>query len=142
MAACPWNAPCRPTRPRDLIDLVRQLRAAELDPVAADYEERGEFPRELFRVLGKSGLLGLPYPEEYGGGAQPFEVYLQVLEELAASWLTVALGSSVHTLSCHPVATFGTDAQREAAACRTCWRATSSAPTRCPRRSPARMRRR
>ena len=96
----------------DLIDLLRRLRTAELDPVAADFEERGEFPRELFRTLGKSGLLGLPYPEEYGGGSQPFEVYLQVLEELAASWLTVALGLSVHTLSCHPVATFGTEAQR------------------------------
>ncbi len=99
---------------RDLIDLVRQIRTAELDPVAADHEERGEFPRELFRTLGKSGLLGLPYPEEYGGAAQPFEVYLQVLEELAASWLTVALGLSVHTLSCHPVATFGTEQQRAA----------------------------
>jgi alkylation response protein AidB-like acyl-CoA dehydrogenase len=98
---------------QDLIELVRQIRAAELDPVAAGYEERGEFPREVFRLLGKLGLLGLPYPQRYGGGEQPTEVYLQVLEELAASWLTVALGVSVHTLSCHPVATFGTEEQRE-----------------------------
>ncbi len=96
-----------------LIDMVRDIRTAQLDPVAAGAEERGEFPREVFALLGKSGLLGLPYPEAHGGAAQPFEVYLQVLEELAASWLTVALGVSVHTLSCHPVATFGTPAQRE-----------------------------
>ncbi len=98
---------------RDLIDLVRQLRRAELDPIVVEHEEQSRFPRELFRLLGRSGLLGLPYPEEYGGGGQPFEVYLQVLEELAASWLTVALGVSVHTLSCHPVATFGTPQQRD-----------------------------
>jgi alkylation response protein AidB-like acyl-CoA dehydrogenase len=98
---------------QDLIALVRDIRSAELDPVAAGYEARGEFPRDVFRLLGKVGLLGLPYPEQYGGGGQPTEVYLQVLEELAASWLTVALGLSVHTLSCHPVATFGTEEQRE-----------------------------
>ncbi len=96
-----------------LIALVRDIRAAELDPVAAEYEERGEFPREVFRTLGRSGLLGLPYPAQFGGGEQPYEVYLQVLEELAAGWLTVALGVSVHTLSCHPVAVFGTPEQRE-----------------------------
>ena len=36
------------------------------------------FPGEVFRLLGRAGLLGLPYPEEYGGGGQPYEVYLQV----------------------------------------------------------------
>ena len=94
-----------------LIDLVRQIRVSELDPHAADYEERGEFPREQFRTLGKAGLLGLPYPESVGGGGQGFQTYLQVLEELAQSWLTVALGVSVHVLSAHPVATFGTPEQ-------------------------------
>jgi alkylation response protein AidB-like acyl-CoA dehydrogenase len=65
------------------------------------------------RTLGRAGLLGLPYPEEYGGGGQPYEVYLQVLEEIAARWLTVAEAISVHTLSCYPVAAHGTDAQRK-----------------------------
>ena len=74
---------------------------------------RQRFPREVFRTLGKAGLLGLPYPEEYGGGGQPYEVYLQVLEELAAAWAAVALGVSVHTLSCFPVAAFGTDEQKK-----------------------------
>ena len=97
----------------DLIDLVRDIRRGELDPVAAGFEERGEFPRDTFRLLGSAGILGLPYPAAYGGGEQPYEVYLQVLEELAASWLTIALGVSVHTLSCHPVSTFGTPQQRE-----------------------------
>jgi alkylation response protein AidB-like acyl-CoA dehydrogenase len=75
-------------------------------------EEAGEFPREVFRTLGRAGLLGLPYPEEYGGGAQPDEVYLQVVEELSTAWLAVGLGVSVHTLACYPLARFGTDDQR------------------------------
>lgn len=66
----------------------------------------------MLRTLGRAGLLGLPYPEEYGGAAQPYEVYLQVLEILAGRWLTVAEAVSVHTLSCFPVAAFGTDEQR------------------------------
>jgi alkylation response protein AidB-like acyl-CoA dehydrogenase len=76
-------------------------------------ERRSEFPREVFRTLGKSGLLGLPYDERYGGGAQPYEVYLQVLEELSRAWLAVGLGLSVHTLACYPLAAFGTDEQRD-----------------------------
>ena len=64
-------------------------------------------------MLGRSGLLSLPYPEQWGGGAQPYEVYLQVLEELGAVWLTVAVGLSVHTMSCYPLATFGTTEQRD-----------------------------
>nr|WP_205863033.1 acyl-CoA dehydrogenase family protein [Planosporangium thailandense] len=96
-----------------LLDLTRDIADAELAPCADDFEARGEFPRELLRVLGRTGLLGLPYPEEYGGGAQPYEVYLQVLEELARRWLAVAEAVSVHTLACYPIAAYGSDAQRK-----------------------------
>jgi alkylation response protein AidB-like acyl-CoA dehydrogenase len=96
----------------ELLGLARELAAAELAPVAAEHEEASRFPRDLFRTLGRAGLLSLPYPEEYGGGGQPYVVYLQVLEELAAAWMTVGIGVSVHTLACHPVAVFGTEAQR------------------------------
>ncbi len=97
----------------DLIELTRELVRAELIPRAAADEEAGRFPREVFATLGRAGLLGLPYPEELGGGGQPYEVYLQVVEELAAGWLAVGLGVSVHTLACFPVAAYGTPEQRE-----------------------------
>jgi len=96
-----------------LLELTRELADKELRPRAAEYEERAEFPREVFRTLGRAGLLGLPYPESYGGGGQPYEVYLQVVEELAGAWLAVGLGVSVHTLACYPLAAFGTEEQRE-----------------------------
>ena len=98
---------------RDLLDLTRELVAAELTPRAAADEEAGRFPREVFRTLGRAGLLGLPYPEEFGGGGQPYEVYLQVVEELAAGWLAVGMGVSVHTLACFPIARYGSAEQRE-----------------------------
>ncbi|MFI6447652.1 acyl-CoA dehydrogenase family protein [Kitasatospora sp. NPDC050543] len=97
---------------RELLSLTRDLVQREIQPRAAEDEAAGRFPREVFRTLGEAGLLSLPYGEEHGGGEQPYEVYLQVLEELAAGWLAVGLGVSVHTLSCHALATFGTDEQR------------------------------
>jgi alkylation response protein AidB-like acyl-CoA dehydrogenase len=97
----------------DLLELTRELAREELAPRAAQAEAAEEFPREVFRLLGRSGLLGLPYPEEVGGGGQPYEVYLQVLEELAAVWASVAVGVSVHGLSCFPLATGGTPEQQQ-----------------------------
>ncbi|MET8835487.1 acyl-CoA dehydrogenase family protein [Micromonospora sp. NPDC004540] len=97
----------------DLLDLATELADRELAPKAAGFEERAEFPREVLRTLGRAGLLGLPYAEEHGGAAQPYEVYVQVLEILASRWLAVAEAVSVHTLSCYPLAQFGTDEQRK-----------------------------
>ena len=96
----------------ELLELVADIARESLAPRAALAEREGSFPRDAFVKLGASGLLGLPYPEEHGGAAQPYEVYLQVIEELSRAWLTVGLGISVHTLSCFPLARFGTAAQR------------------------------
>jgi len=97
----------------ELIGLTRELAREELAPRVDEYEAQSRFPREVFTTLGKAGLLGLPYDERYGGAAQPYEVYLQVVEELATVWASVAEGVSVHTLACFPLATFGTEEQRE-----------------------------
>ncbi|MCW2706691.1 MAG: acyl-CoA dehydrogenase domain protein, partial [Frankiales bacterium] len=53
-----------------LLELTLDLVEGEVIPRAAEMEARAEFPRELFRTLGKAGLLGLAYPEELGGGGQ------------------------------------------------------------------------
>ncbi|MEU3231981.1 acyl-CoA dehydrogenase family protein [Nocardiopsis alba] len=95
-----------------LLELTREIVDKEIAPRAAEDEENSVFPRDVFTTLGRAGLLGLPYPGEYGGGDQPYEVYLQVVEELARGWLAVGLGVSVHSLSCYPLATFGGDEQK------------------------------
>lgn len=97
---------------RDLLALVRDIAQREIRPKAAEEEDAGTFPRAIFTLLSEAGLLGLPYAGEYGGGEQPYEVYLQVLEELAAARLTVGLGVSVHSLACHGLAGYGTKEQR------------------------------
>jgi alkylation response protein AidB-like acyl-CoA dehydrogenase len=97
----------------DLMHLVRDLATKELQPRAAEAEATETFPRDVFTMLGQAGVLGLPYAEEYGGGGQPYEVYLQVLEELARVWASVAVGVSVHALSCFGLVTRGTEEQKQ-----------------------------
>ncbi|WP_315771243.1 acyl-CoA dehydrogenase family protein [Rhodococcoides kroppenstedtii] len=98
---------------RELIQLTRDIADKALDPIVDEHEKAETYPDGLFATLGEAGLLSLPYPEEWGGGGQPYEVYLQVLEELAARWAAVAVAVSVHGLSCHPLFTFGTDEQKQ-----------------------------
>jgi alkylation response protein AidB-like acyl-CoA dehydrogenase len=99
---------------QDLVDLTREICAKDLAPRVDEMERAAEFPAETFRLLGKTGLMSLPYPEEYGGGGQSYEVYLQVVEEIATVWMSVAVGVSVHALTCYPVVAWGTREQREA----------------------------
>ncbi len=96
----------------ELVAVAHEIAVSELKPLASQCEAESRFPREKFRLLGKSGLLGLPYAERWGGGGVSHEVYLQVLEELAAAWMTVAVGLSVHTMACYPLARFGRGEQR------------------------------
>lgn len=98
----------------DLIELTREICRKELAPQVDEAERARTFPEAAFGTLGRAGLLSLPYPEEFGGAEQPYEVYLQVVEEIAAVWMSVAVGVSVHSLTAHPVATFGTRDQQEA----------------------------
>ena len=103
----------RDSQTKALFELTAELADAELRPAAAAAEHDGKFPRETFRLLGKAGLLSLPYPERFGGSGQPYETYLQVVEELAEAWLAIGLGLSVHTLTCFPLVTRGTAEQQE-----------------------------
>jgi alkylation response protein AidB-like acyl-CoA dehydrogenase len=96
-----------------LLELTREIATKELAPQVHDAEERGEFPEAAYRLLGKSGLLSLPFPEEYGGGAQPYETYLQVVEEIATAWPSVGVGISVHCLTANVVAANGSAALRD-----------------------------
>ncbi len=96
----------------DLIALTRDICSRVLNPIVDEHERTEIYPEGVFAQLGAAGLLSLPQPEEWGGSGQPYEVYLQVLEEIAARWAAIAVAVSVHSLSCHPLLAFGTDEQR------------------------------
>jgi alkylation response protein AidB-like acyl-CoA dehydrogenase len=98
---------------KDLIELTQTIADKALAPIVDEHERTRRYPRDVFATLGQAGLLSLPYPEEWGGGGQPFEVYLQCLEELAARWAAVAVAVSVHSLACYPLLAFGSRAQHD-----------------------------
>ncbi|MFN2594133.1 MAG: acyl-CoA dehydrogenase family protein [Actinomycetota bacterium] len=98
---------------RDLAGLVREFATEQAAPRSIGYEERSEDPLPLYSQLAELGLTGIPFPEEYGGGGQPFETYLLVIEELAHAYVALAIGLSVHTLCAFAINTFGTDAQKK-----------------------------
>ncbi|MBA3233194.1 MAG: acyl-CoA dehydrogenase family protein [Propionibacteriales bacterium] len=103
-----------PTSEADhLLALVREIASEQLEPRAAEAEAAEEFPRDVFHLLGETGLMSLPFDEADGGGGQPYEVYLQVLEEIAGAWMSVAVDVSVHTLSSSALAVFGSAEQRD-----------------------------
>ncbi|MGU3294718.1 acyl-CoA dehydrogenase family protein [Williamsia sp. M5A3_1d] len=98
---------------RELIGLTRDIAGRVLDPIVDEHEREERYPDGVFATLGEAGLLSLPYPEAWGGGGQPYEVYLQVLEELAISWAAVAVATSVHGLAAFPLSVYGTDEQKQ-----------------------------
>ncbi|MFD8380124.1 acyl-CoA dehydrogenase family protein [Streptomyces sp. NPDC059679] len=102
----------QPEEQRELFALVDELAREELEPRAARFEEDGQFPEALVRLLGKQGLISLPFPEQWGGGGQSYTVYLRVIERLAGSWLAVAESVHLQVLACHGLARFGTDELR------------------------------
>jgi alkylation response protein AidB-like acyl-CoA dehydrogenase len=97
----------------DLIVLARDIADKVLTPIVDAHEKAESYPEGVFPQLGAAGLLSLPQPPEWGGGGQPFQVYLQVLEEIAARWAAIAVAVSVHSLACHPLLAFGSDEQKQ-----------------------------
>ena len=95
---------------RALLELTREIATKELAPQVQEAEEAGVFPAAAYQLLGRSGLMSLPFAEEYGGGGQPYEVYLQVIEEIGRAWPSVGVGTSVHSLTATVVAANGSDA--------------------------------
>jgi len=97
----------------DLLTLTREISAKHMVPLVDEYERDERFPRDTFRELGGAGLLGLPYPDVYGGAGLATSQYLRVFEELGRTWASVAVGVSVHALACYPLAKYGTEEQKQ-----------------------------
>jgi butyryl-CoA dehydrogenase len=98
----------------DIRKLVREFAAKELAPTAAERDEKEYFPRELFDEMGRMGFLGLPYPEEYGGGGMDFVAYALAVEEISKACAATGIGVSVHVSLCAwPIFKYGTEEQKQ-----------------------------
>ena len=99
---------------QDLRDSVAQFAREVVQPVIGGYYERGEFPYDIVARMGKLGLFGLPFPEEYGGMGGDYFALCVALEELARvdSSVAITLEAGV-SLGAMPIFRFGTEEQRQ-----------------------------
>jgi len=93
--------------------LARDFAQQEVKPVAEELDREKRFPYEIVAKLGELGLMGVPYPEEYGGGGADTLSYALVVEELARIDSSVAITVAAHTsLGTWPLYAFGSDEQK------------------------------
>lgn len=97
-----------------LQDTVRKFAQKEIMPIAAEFDESGEFPLDTIKKMGAMGLMGIEVPEEYGGAGMDALAYVLTMIEVAkadASHSTVV--SVNNSLYCHGLMKFGTEEQKQ-----------------------------
>ena len=99
---------------RLLRDTVREFAEQEIAPVAEELDRTKSFPYEIVRRLGELDLMGIPFPEEYGGGGGDSIAYALAVEELARIDSSVAITLCAHTsLGTQPIHMFGSEEQKD-----------------------------
>lgn len=99
---------------RSVERLARDFARNEVAPVAEDLDRGKEFPYAIVAGLGELGLMGVPYPERFGGGGADTLSYALVVEQLARVDSSVAITVAAHTsLGTYPIYAFGTQAQKD-----------------------------
>jgi len=94
-------------------DLAKEIAQEKIRPVAAELDEKEEFPHKLMQVLAQADLFGVYIPEKYGGlGAGSFELCL-IVEELSKACAGVATTYAASALGTFPILLFGNEAQKE-----------------------------
>jgi len=99
---------------RMIRDMVREFAVSTVEPRAAEVDKNARFPKETFDEMGEMGLLGLPVPQEYGGGGADYLSYAIAVEELARVCGSTALSYAAHvSLICMPLTLFASEAQKQ-----------------------------
>ncbi len=94
--------------------MVREFAEKKLAPTIVERDEKELFDRSIFDEMGKLGLMGLPYPEKYGGGGMDFVAYAIAIEEISRIDASTSIGMSVHTSLCSwPIYKYGTEEQKQ-----------------------------
>ncbi|HEY6071927.1 MAG TPA: acyl-CoA dehydrogenase family protein, partial [Anaerolineales bacterium] len=93
---------------------ARDFAKSEIEPVAAEFDESGQFPLETIRKMGKMGFMGIEVPEQYGGAALDTLSYVLALEEISKADASHGVIMSVNnSLYCHGILKFGTEEQKQ-----------------------------
>jgi butyryl-CoA dehydrogenase len=94
--------------------MVREFALEHVSPVAAELDERAEFPWENVKRMGELGLLGVLWPEALGGAGFDYIAYILAIHEMAKVDASHAITISAHTtLGTSPIVHFGTEAQKK-----------------------------
>jgi alkylation response protein AidB-like acyl-CoA dehydrogenase len=97
-----------------LRDAVRDFAQHEIVPIAAEFDESGEFPLDTVRQMGQMGLMGIEVPEEYGGAEMDTLAYVLAMIEIAKADAAHSTVVSVNnSLVCHALLKFGTEEQKQ-----------------------------
>ncbi len=95
-------------------ELYRKFAEAEVKPLAEEVDEEERFPEETVKKLAKYGMLGIPFPKEYGGQGADYLTYAMCVEELSKVCATTGVIVSAHTSLCAtPIYEFGTEEQKQ-----------------------------
>jgi butyryl-CoA dehydrogenase len=96
-----------------LREMVRDFAQDRIKPIAAEIDEHERFPEEVIAEMGDLGLMGIPYPEKYGGAGMDYVSYALAVEEIAKVCGSTALTLAAHiSLGCGPIYIFGTEEQK------------------------------
>ena len=99
---------------QDVLDMLHDFCLKEVAPIAAEIDENERFPEETWHKLADMGMMGVAYPEEYGGAGLSYVNYIGVCEELAKHCATTSVMVSAHSsLCCWPIAEYGTEEQKQ-----------------------------
>ena len=98
----------------EMLGLYRDFATGVCAPIAAEIDEEEKFPVESFKQAAEMGLMGIPFPEEYGGAGLDELSYAQCIEEVSKVCASTAVGISAHTSLCAwPIYKFGTEEQKQ-----------------------------
>ncbi len=99
---------------QEILDMLHDYCVKEVAPKAAEIDEEEKFPIDARNELGDMGIMGMYFPEEYGGSGMSYVSYIGACEELAYSCATTSVMVSAHeSLCCWPIYTYGTEEQKQ-----------------------------
>ncbi len=97
-----------------LREMVRDFAKNEIEPAASELDETGEFPWEILHKMADLGLMGIPYPEKYGGAGMDTLALAIAIEEIGRVYASTGITLAAHTsLGSYPIYEFGNEEQKQ-----------------------------